>query len=53
MEAATANARRVKPGIKVLPVSARSGEGLDNWIAWLMGARAMVLAGHPLGVAAE
>ena len=53
MDAATANARRVKPGIKVLPVSARSGEGLDNWIAWLMGARAMVLAGHPLGVAAE
>ena len=53
MEVATANARRIKPGIKVLPVSARTGEGLDNWIAWLMGARTMVLAGHPLGVAAE
>ncbi len=53
MEKATANARRVKPGIKVLPVSARTGDGLDGWIAWLMGARAMVLAGHPLGVAAE
>ncbi|MDE2161474.1 MAG: hydrogenase nickel incorporation protein HypB [Burkholderiales bacterium] len=53
MDVATANARRVKPGIKVLPVSARSGEGLDTWIAWLMGARAMTLAGHPLGVAAE
>jgi hydrogenase nickel incorporation protein HypB len=53
MKAATANAQRVRPGIKVLPVSARTGEGLDNWIAWLMGARTMVLAGHPLGVAAE
>ena len=53
MDAATANARRIKPGIKVLPVSARTGEGLDNWIAWLMGARAMALAGHPLGAAAE
>ena len=31
---------------RVLPVSARTGEGLDNWIAWLMGARAMALAGH-------
>ena len=53
MDVATANARRVRPGIKVLPVSARTGEGLDNWIAWLMGARTMVLAGHPLGTAAE
>ncbi len=53
MDAAIANARRVKPGIKVLPVSARTGEGLDAWIAWLMGARTMVLAGHPLGTAAE
>jgi hydrogenase nickel incorporation protein HypB len=53
MKAATANAQRIRPGIKVLPVSARTGEGLDNWIAWLMGARTMVLAGHPLGVAAE
>jgi hydrogenase nickel incorporation protein HypB len=53
MEKATANARRIRPGIKVLPVSARTGEGLDGWIAWLMGARAMVLAGHPLSTAAE
>ncbi len=53
MDKATANARRVRPGIKVLPISARTGEGFDNWIAWLMGARTMVLAGHPLGVAAE
>ena len=51
MEAATANARRVKPGIKVLAVSARSGEGLDNWIAWLMGARAMAMAGYQLETA--
>jgi hydrogenase nickel incorporation protein HypB len=48
MDVASANARRVRPGIKVLPVSARTGEGLDDWIAWLMGARTMALAGHPV-----
>jgi hydrogenase nickel incorporation protein HypB len=48
MEKAAANAQRIRPGIKVLSVSARTGEGLDDWLAWLMGARAMMLAGHPL-----
>ncbi len=28
-------ARRVNPGIEILQVSARSGEGLDAWYAWL------------------
>ena len=28
-------ARRVKPDIKILHVSATSGEGMDTWIAWL------------------
>jgi hydrogenase nickel incorporation protein HypB len=28
-------ARRVNPKIEVLPVSARSGEGMDGWLAWL------------------
>ncbi|MFZ1537215.1 MAG: hydrogenase nickel incorporation protein HypB [Chromatiaceae bacterium] len=28
-------ARRVNPGIEVLQVSARSGEGLDAWYTWL------------------
>jgi hydrogenase nickel incorporation protein HypB len=35
VEAANANARAVNPDILVLPVSARSGEGLDAWYDWL------------------
>jgi hydrogenase nickel incorporation protein HypB len=30
-----ANARRVNPDVAVLMLSARTGEGLDAWIAWL------------------
>ncbi|WP_425417757.1 hydrogenase nickel incorporation protein HypB [Oricola indica] len=48
-----ANARKVNPSVKVLQVSARSGEGMEAWIAWLTAARGMALAGHPLGTAAE
>ncbi len=39
-----ANARRVNPGIAVIPVSARTGEGMERWRQWLDGARAMVAA---------
>jgi hydrogenase nickel incorporation protein HypB len=28
-------ARRVNPKIAVLQVSAKSGEGMDEWLAWL------------------
>jgi hydrogenase nickel incorporation protein HypB len=28
-------ARRVHPGITILQVSARTGEGMDEWLAWL------------------
>ena len=31
-----AYARRVNPGIEVLQVSARTGDGLDAWIDWLL-----------------
>ena len=31
-----ANARRVNPGIEVLLVSARSGEGMAAWLDWLL-----------------
>ena len=48
-----ANARKVNPSVRLLQVSARTGEGMDAWIAWLMAARGMALAGHPLGTAAE
>ncbi|MEP3436313.1 MAG: hydrogenase nickel incorporation protein HypB [Hoeflea sp.] len=53
VDAAIANARKVNPAIKILQVSARSGEGMEAWIAWLAAARAMALAGHRLGAAAE
>ena len=43
-----ANARRVNPGIRVLRLSARSGEGMDAWIAWLLDA-----AARPIARAAE
>lgn len=29
------NLRSVNPAVSVIPVSARTGEGLDNWYAWL------------------
>ena len=32
---AAANARAVKPDVRVLPLSARSGAGLQDWYAWL------------------
>jgi hydrogenase nickel incorporation protein HypB len=31
----TADARRLHPGIEVLPLSARNGQGLGGWFAWL------------------
>jgi hydrogenase nickel incorporation protein HypB len=34
-------AQRVKPGIKVLQVSATTGEGMDNWYRWVAAAQAM------------
>ncbi|RWB51113.1 hydrogenase nickel incorporation protein HypB [Mesorhizobium sp.] len=47
-EACIANARKVNPKIKVLQLSARTGEGMADWTAWIFAARAMALAGHPL-----
>lgn len=32
-----ANLRRVNPGIEVIRVSARTGEGMENWLNWLNG----------------
>lgn len=34
------NLRRVNPGIEILRLSARTGEGMAEWIAWLRAARA-------------
>lgn len=35
VQACMAYARRVNPGIQILPVSATSDEGMDAWLAWL------------------
>ena len=35
VEKAAAHARALNPRVLVLPVSARSGEGMDAWCAWL------------------
>ncbi len=43
-------ARRVNPGIKVLQVSATSGEGMDSWCQWIKTVRDLDLTGHPLAV---
>jgi len=53
VEAAIANARKVNPAIRVLQVSARTGDGMAGWCAWIEAARAMQLAGRPPGAAAE
>ena len=39
VEACVANARRVNPGIRVLEVSATSGEGMERWYDWIRAAR--------------
>jgi hydrogenase nickel incorporation protein HypB len=38
-----AYARRVNPKIKVLQVSAKTGEGLDVWLQWLKGSYNLAL----------
>ncbi|TYC60698.1 hydrogenase nickel incorporation protein HypB [Rhodobacterales bacterium] len=53
VDAAIANARKVNPGIKVLQVSARTGEGMADWCTWIEAARALQLVGHPAGEAAQ
>jgi hydrogenase nickel incorporation protein HypB len=34
------NLRQINPGVAMLCLSARTGEGLDAWLAWIEGARA-------------
>ena len=40
-------ARRVNPRIRVLQVSAQSGEGMTDWYRWLRTTRQLALVGHP------
>jgi hydrogenase nickel incorporation protein HypB len=44
VDALIANARRVNPGIAVIQVSARTGEGVDRWLQWLGAAHTMAAA---------
>ncbi|MDO8120664.1 hydrogenase nickel incorporation protein HypB [Isoptericola sp. b490] len=37
VHALTRHARALRPGVRVLPVSARTGEGLGAWYGWLAG----------------
>jgi len=39
--------RRVNPKVRVLPVSARDGAGLDAWVDWLLASRRRELAFRP------
>ncbi len=44
--ALAANARKINPGIKILKVSARTGEGMDAWTGFIRAARSLALTGH-------
>lgn len=37
IERIVANVRQLNPRVKIIPVSAQSGEGLDEWFDWLRG----------------
>jgi hydrogenase nickel incorporation protein HypB len=43
--ALVANARKINPGIKVLKVSARTGEGMEAWANFIRSARALAMTG--------
>lgn len=40
-------ARRVNPRIKVIQLSATSGEGMHDWYQWIKTTRQLALIGHP------
>jgi hydrogenase nickel incorporation protein HypB len=39
-------ARRVNPGIKIIQVSATTGEGMDDWYRWIRATRQLALIGR-------
>jgi hydrogenase nickel incorporation protein HypB len=47
------NARKVNPSIRILQLSATSGEGMDQWLAWIKAASAMQQAARPVTLAHE
>jgi hydrogenase nickel incorporation protein HypB len=50
--AAIAFARRVRPELEVIEVSARSGEGFDRWLAWVERGAAAARAARDANLAA-
>ncbi|HEY5308270.1 MAG TPA: hydrogenase nickel incorporation protein HypB [Casimicrobiaceae bacterium] len=52
VDAAVAYARRMRPGLEVICLSATTGEGLDAWLAWLERGVATVEAARDRSVAA-
>ena len=44
LDALIGNARRVNPGIAVIQISARTGEGIERWLSWIAAATAMASA---------
>ena len=53
MDAVVGNARRINPGLEILPVSARTGEGFAAWLAWIEAARSRLAGSRTVGTAAE
>ena len=45
VEACIENARKVNPGIRVLTVSATTGEGMESWYAWIRAAEQFAQVG--------
>jgi hydrogenase nickel incorporation protein HypB len=48
VETAIEFARRVNPGIAVIQVSATTGQGMDQWLAWIAGGATQAVAGKPV-----
>ncbi|MES9945889.1 MAG: hydrogenase nickel incorporation protein HypB [Candidatus Thiodiazotropha sp.] len=40
-------AQRINPKIKVLQLSAKTGEGMQGWYQWIAASRQMAMVGHP------
>ena len=45
VDACIENARKVNPGIRVLQVSATSGDGMESWYDWIRAARQFAQVG--------
>jgi hydrogenase nickel incorporation protein HypB len=46
VDACMANARKVNPKIRIIQVSATTGEGMDTWYSWLSATRQLASIGH-------